>query len=97
MAASLPLRTEGMSPKKSFLYGQSIGIVAPVAGIIGALLVTTIEPVIPYALGFAAGAMLFVTTRHIIPHIIKSQHRRIGAIFAISGFILMMILELFLG
>ncbi|MGB8233363.1 MAG: ZIP family metal transporter [Methanobacterium sp.] len=97
MAASLPLRTEGMSPKKSFLFGQSIGIVAQVAGIIGALLVTTIEPVIPYALGFAAGAMLFVTTRHIIPHIIKSQHRKIGAIFAISGFILMMILELFLG
>jgi ZIP family zinc transporter len=86
-----------MSRQKSFFYGQSIGIVAPIAGIIGVLLVTTIEPIIPYALGFAAGAMLFVTIRHIIPHILKSQDRKFGALFALSGFFLMMLLELFLG
>ncbi len=97
MAASLPLRSEGMSQRKSFLYGQSIGIVAPIAGIIGALLVTEIVPIIPYALGFAAGAMLFVSIRHMIPHILKSQNTKFGAIFAIFGFILMMILELSIG
>lgn len=93
MAAALPLRSEGMSQKKSFIYGQSIGITAPVSGIVGAVLVTTIEPIIPYALGFAAGAMLFVVIRHIIPHILKSQYRNFGLLFAISGFSLMMFLE----
>jgi zinc transporter, ZIP family len=97
MAAALPLRSEGMSRSKSFYYGQSIGIVAPIAGITGAILITTIEPIIPYSLGFAAGAMLFVTIRHIIPHILKSQNTKIGLIFAISGFTLMMLLELLLG
>lgn len=94
MAAALPLRSEGMSQKRSFIYGQSIGIVAPFAGVIGALLVTQIEPIIPYALGFAAGAMLYVSIRHMIPHILKSQNKRIGVLFGTLGFVLMMIIEI---
>lgn len=97
MAAALPLRSEGMSQRKSFFYGQLIGIVAPFAGVIGALLVTTIEPIIPYALGFAAGAMLFVSVRHMIPHILRSENTTIGAISAISGFSLMLLLEIAIG
>lgn len=95
--SSTSFEIRGNVSKKSFFYGQSIGIVAPVSGIIGALLVTTIEPIIPYALGFAAGAILFVAIRHIIPHILKSQNKKFGGIFAVSGFILMMLLEMILG
>jgi zinc transporter, ZIP family len=69
---------------KKFFYGQSIGIIASIAGIIGALLVTTIESIIPYALGFAAGAMLFVTIRHIMPQKVKKE--KLGHYLHYPGF-----------
>lgn len=97
MAAALPLRYGGMSQKKSFFYGQLTGIVQPIAGVIGAILVTFIQPIVPYALGFAAGAMIFITINHLIPDIQKSQNTTISSLFGIIGFALMMTLELTLG
>ncbi|MGZ7160729.1 MAG: ZIP family metal transporter [Methanobacterium sp.] len=97
MAASLPLRSDGMSRQKSFFYGQLTGVTQPIAGILGAILVTIIQPIVPYALGFAAGAMIFVTVTHLIPDILKSQNTTISTLFGIFGFVLMMILELLLG
>ncbi|MGZ7210065.1 MAG: ZIP family metal transporter, partial [Methanobacterium sp.] len=65
--------------------------------ILGAILVTIIQPIVPYALGFAAGAMIFVTVTHLIPDILKSQNTTISTLFGIFGFVLMMILEILLG
>ena len=62
-----PLRREGMSRLKSFWYGQASGIVEPIAGVLGALLVVSMRPLLPYALAFAAGAMIFVVTEELIP------------------------------
>lgn len=97
IAAALPLRSDGMSRQKSFFYGQLTGIVQPIAGVIGVLLVTIIQPIVPYALGFAAGAMIFVTVNHLIPDILKSQNTNISTLFGVFGFALMMVLEIMLG
>lgn len=97
IAAALPLRSGGMSRQKSFFYGQLTGIVEPIAGVIGVLLVTFIQPIVPYALGFAAGAMIFVTVTHLIPDILKSQNIIISSLFGVFGFALMMIIEITLG
>jgi zinc transporter ZupT len=67
VAVSLPLRGEGMSRRKSFFYGQFSGMVEPIAAVIGAFAVAFIEPLLPYALSFAAGAMIFVVTKEVIP------------------------------
>jgi len=97
IAASLPLRSDGMSRQKSFFYGQLTGIVQPIAGIIGVLLVEIVKPIVPYALGFAAGAMIFITVNHLIPDMLKSQNRVISSLFGILGFVMMVALELILG
>lgn len=97
IAASLPLRSDGMTRKRSFFYSQLTGIVQPIAGVIGVLLVVIVKPIVPYALGFAAGAMIFITVNHLIPDVLKSKNTTISSMFGIFGFILMMILEITLG
>lgn len=98
-AVSIPLRQEGLSRWKSFLYGQASGIVEPIAAVIGAVLVMRVQPLLPYALAFAAGAMIYVVVEELIPEAqatTDSKHHH--AVFgAMSGFIIMMILDVALG
>ncbi|MBE7033225.1 MAG: ZIP family metal transporter [Ruminococcaceae bacterium] len=98
-AVSLPLRREGYSRKKSFLYGQASGMVEPVAGVIGALLVVYIEKILPYALAFAAGAMILVAVHELIPECQKGRksHPYFSTMGIIIGFAVMMLLDVMLG
>lgn len=98
-AVSIPLRQEGLSRWKSFLYGQASGIVEPIAGIIGALLVSRVTVLLPYALAFAAGAMIYVVVEELIPEAQQSiTSRRHFAVFGVMvGFLIMMILDVALG
>jgi ZIP family zinc transporter len=98
-AVSIPLRREGLSRRKSFFYGQASGFVEPVAGVLGALLVTMVRPVLPYALAFAAGAMIFVVVEELIPTAQEGDHEStdLATIGAIIGFTAMMILDVALG
>ncbi len=98
-AVSIPLRREGFSRRKAFLYGQFSGIVEPIAGVIGAYAVIKIQPILPYALAFAAGAMIYVVIEELIP---ESQREGgintdISTIGAMIGFTIMMILDVALG
>ena len=98
-AVSLPLRREGYSRKKSFLCGQASGTVEPVAGVIGALLVVYVEAILPWALAFAAGAMILVAVHELIPECQKGKEIQpyfatMGIVF---GFALMMLLDVMLG
>jgi len=70
----MPLRREGMSRLKSFWYGQLSGIVEPIAGVIGAAAVILAQPILPYALGFAAGAMIFVVVEEVVPESQRGGH-----------------------
>lgn len=99
IASAVPLRAEGMSRFKSFWYGQLTGIVEPIAAVFGAVLVMYVEPILPYALAFAAGAMIYVVAQELIP---ESQSGRIrgttiGTIGVMIGFVCMMILDVALG
>lgn len=98
-AVSLPLRREGVSATKSFFWGQASALVEPVAGVIGAFLVVYVETVLPYALSFAAGAMILVAVHELIPECQKEQHIRpyfsTGGI--VFGFSVMMLLDVMLG
>lgn len=98
-AVSLPLRREGYSRKKSFLCGQASGMVEPIAGLIGALLVVYIEKLLPYALSFAAGAMILVAVHELIPECQKNQnkHPYFSTMGIICGFAVMMLLDVMLG
>lgn len=98
-AVSIPLRQEGLSRFKSFLYGQASGIVEPIAGVIGAILVSRMERMLPYALAFAAGAMIYVVVEELIPEAQQvSTHRRHFGVFGVMvGFVIMMILDVALG
>lgn len=98
-AVSLPLRREGYSRKKSFLYGQASGIVEPVSGVIGAIMVVYIETILPYALSFAAGAMILVAVHELIPECQKNQQENpyLSTMGIISGFAIMMLLDVMLG
>lgn len=98
-AVSLPLRRDGYSRKKSFLIGQASGMVEPVAGIIGALLVVHIESVLPYALSFAAGAMILVAVHELIPECQKNKDVQpyFSTTGIILGFAVMMLLDVMLG
>lgn len=96
-AVSIPLRREGLSRFKSFLYGQASGIVEPIAGIIGAAAVIYMKPVLPYALGFAAGAMIYVVVEELIPEAQRDKQTDIATIGAMVGFALMMFLDVALG
>ncbi|MDF2943410.1 MAG: zinc transporter [Herbinix sp.] len=97
-AVSVPLRREGLSRMKSFVYGQASGLVEPIAGVLGAFAVITIKPLLPYALSFAAGAMIYVVVEELIPEAQQGNHHsNIGTIGAMIGFAIMMLLDVALG
>ncbi len=94
---SLPLKNEGNSKFKSFVYGSLSGIVEPIAAIITIWLINLIEPLLPYFLAFAAGAMLYVVVEELIPEASEGEHSNIATIGFALGFIIMMILDVALG
>ncbi len=96
-AVSIPLRREGFSRKKSFFWGQLSGVVEPVAGVLGALAVTAFRPILPYALCFAAGAMIYVVVEELVPEAQTTQDSHVATIGIVVGFIIMMMLDLGLG
>lgn len=97
IAVSMPLRRMGMSRRKSFMYGQSSAIVEPIAGVLGAVAVTFFTPILPYALAFAAGAMIFVVVEEVIPETQQDKNTDIATLGFIGGFIVMMSLDVALG
>jgi ZIP family zinc transporter len=96
-AVAMPLRRDGLSAGRSFWYGQLSGMVEPVAGVIGAAAVLAWRPVLPFALAFAAGAMIFVVIEEVIPEAQDSGNADAATMGAIGGFIVMMILDVALG
>ncbi len=97
IAVAMPLRREGMSRWRSFLYGQSSGIVEPVAGVIGAAAVIVARPILPYALSFAAGAMIFVVVEEVIPSSHQEGNADLATMGVMIGFAVMMGLDVALG
>jgi len=96
-AVSVPLRREGFSRLKSFWYGQLSGVVEPIAGVIGAVAVIFMKPVLPYALAFAAGAMIYVVVEELIPESQAEKHTDVATVGAMLGFAVMMTLDVALG
>jgi ZIP family zinc transporter len=96
-AVSVPLRREGLSRLKAFNYGQLSGLVEPIAAIFGAYLVLTVTLILPYALSFAAGAMIFVVVEELIPESQSGNETDFSTIGAMIGFAIMMILDVALG
>mgnify|MGYP001450023194 CR=1 FL=1 len=94
---SMPLRNEGASKKKAFLYGVGSGVVEPVGAVITILLAKQVVPILPYFLAFAAGAMIYVVIEELIPQAQEGEHSNIGTIGAALGFALMMVLDVALG
>lgn len=94
---SMPLKSEGISKPKAFLYGALSGIVEPIAAIITILLANTVMPILPYMLSFAAGAMIYVVVEELIPESQAGEHSNIGTIGVAIGFVIMMILDVALG
>jgi ZIP family zinc transporter len=97
MAVSVPLRREGLSRRKSFWYGQLSALVEPIAGVIGAAAVVIAQPILPYALAFAAGAMIFVVVEEIIPEAQRGGHTDLATGGAMVGFAVMMLLDIAFG
>ncbi|TDP59912.1 ZIP family metal transporter [Flavobacterium dankookense] len=97
IAVSMPLRRMGMSRRKSFMYGQASAIVEPIAGVLGAVAVMFFIPILPYALAFAAGAMIFVVVEEVIPETQQDKNTDIATLGFIGGFIVMMTLDVALG
>lgn len=97
MAVSLPLRDEGVSRKKAFFYGQASGIVEPISGVIGALLVVFISDLLPFMLCFASGAMIYVVAEELIPSGKTSKKNKLGTIGVMIGFAVMMSLDIAFG
>jgi ZIP family zinc transporter len=96
-AVSVPLRREGMSRLKAFWYGQLSGVVEPVAGVLGAAAVLLMQPILPYALAFAAGAMIYVVVEELVPESQLESQTDIATIGAMLGFAVMMTLDVALG
>ncbi len=96
-AVSISLRREGLSRLKSFHYGQTTAIVEPIFAVIGAIGVMFAKPILPYAMGFAAGAMIFVVVEEIIPESQKNGNADISTAGIIAGFLVMMILDVAFG
>ena len=96
-AVSVPLRREGLSRKKAFFYGQLSGIVEPISGVLGALLVLKVRLLLPYLLSFAAGAMIYVVVQELIPESQTNKRKELMALFTLIGFSVMMILDIALG
>jgi ZIP family zinc transporter len=96
-AVSVPLRREGLSRIKSFSYGQLSGMVEPIAGVLGAAAVLLVRPILPYALAFAAGAMIYVVVEELIPEAQLESSSDVATIGAMLGFAVMMTLDVALG
>ena len=94
---SMPLKSEGMSKFKAFIYGTLSGIVEPIAAIVTIILTNAIVPILPYLLAFAAGAMIYVVVEELIPEAQEGEHSNIGTIGVAIGFVVMMILDVALG
>jgi ZIP family zinc transporter len=97
IAVSLPLHAEGLSRGRSFWYGQLSAVVEPVAAVVGATAVLAIRPLLPYALAFAAGAMIFVVVEEVIPESQSAGNTDVATLSAIVGFAVMMTLDVMLG
>lgn len=97
VAVAIPLRRMGMSRKKSFLYGQASALVEPVAAVLGAVAVSFFTPILPYALAFAAGAMIFVVIEEVIPETQQDKNTDIATLGFIFGFVIMMSLDVALS
>ena len=96
-AISLPLRQEGLSTRRSFAYGSLSGLVEPVFGLLTVLIAGSIQPLMPWLLSFAAGAMLFVVVEELIPAAHLGEHSNIGTLGVMAGFLVMMVLDVALG
>ncbi|UCF96452.1 MAG: ZIP family metal transporter [Spirochaetaceae bacterium] len=96
-AVSVPLRREGFSRFRSFFWGQLSGVVEPIAGVLGALAVIVVKPLLPYALAFAAGAMIYVVVEELVPESQREKHSDVATIGAMLGFTVMMTLDVALG
>jgi len=96
-AVAAPLRREGISRRKSFWYGQLSATVEPLAGVLGAAAVILMQPLLPYALAFAAGAMIFVVVEEVIPESQRAGNTDIATTGAMLGFLIMMTLDVALG
>lgn len=97
LAVSMPLCREGLSRRKSFWYGQLSGIVEPIAGVIGAAVVIIAQPMLPYALAFAAGAMIFVVIEELVPEAERGGNADLATMGGMVGFAVMMLLDVALG
>lgn len=97
IAVAMPLRGEGLSQGRSFWYGQLSGVVEPVSAVAGAAAVLAVRPLLPYALAFAAGAMLFVVVEELIPESQRHGHTDLATMGAMGGFAVMMVLDVALG
>lgn len=97
VAVSMPLRREGMSRGKSFFYGQLSGMFEPLAAVAGAAAVLVMQPLLPYALSFAAGAMIFVVVEEVVPSSHENGNKDLATISLMLGFVVMMILDVALG
>lgn len=96
-AVAMPLRRQGLTRYKSFLYGQASAVVEPMAAVLGAWAVLTFQPILPYALSFAAGAMIFVVVEEVIPETQQDKYTDVATMGFIGGFIIMMALDVGLG
>ncbi|MDG1805121.1 ZIP family metal transporter [Flavicella sp.] len=96
-AVAMPLRRQGVSRFKSFWYGQLSAIVEPMAGVLGAWAVLSFQPILPYALAFAAGAMIFVVIEEVVPETQQDKYTDIATMGFIAGFIIMMSMDVALG
>lgn len=97
IAVAMPLKRQGVSAKKSFWYGQLSAIVEPVAGVVGAVAVIYAQPILPYALAFAAGAMIYVVIEEVVPESQRDKYTDVSTLGFIGGFLVMMILDVALG
>lgn len=96
-AVSMPLRREGLSRNKAFLYGALSALVEPISGVIGALLVLKVRIILPFLLSFAAGAMIYVVVNELIPECETNKNKSLISMFSLIGFTIMMILDVLLG
>lgn len=94
---SMPLKGEGMKKGKAFLLGSFSGIVEPIGGLLTLLLINVIQPLLPYFLSFAAGAMIYVVVEELIPEAQSGEHSNMSTIGVALGFVLMMVLDVALG
>lgn len=94
---SMPLKMEGVSKPKAFLYGVLSGIVEPIAAVVTVFMINIVVPVLPYLLSFAAGAMIYVVVEELIPEIHGGKKSALGVIGFTVGFVIMMVLDIALG